>query len=321
MNGQRIEIGTVFGTYTVIGTEKSDKKKQIKYIIKCTCGNIAKKIGFELRKNGRCGKCRVLKVVGTRNHRATFLEYLGQSTFRCLCDCGKEFIGRARSKSCGCHLQDLHLANAKQLEGLSNGNVKILKFLYFKKGKDGSGGAIYKARCRCGNNFELRGAALPRIKSCGCRKFSNHSRGQEQGNAIYSDKQIRTMIDLYLSGLYSREEICDMTQVSLETFMDVIGNRSWRHIEVDKKVIASSPMKDFFRNPRRHHRLQPGQQYHSWTVLEKAPSKHRQAYWRCRCICGHESEVSASPLVHGDSKQCANCSLKHLIKSRYLTRL
>lgn len=49
-----------------------------------------------------------------------------------------------------------------------------------------------------------------------------------------------------------------------------------------------------------------------WTVLEEAepradPRDSRwrlRPYWRCRCKCGRERDVSEATLVHGHSKSC-----------------
>jgi|HubBroStandDraft_6_1064221.scaffolds.fasta_scaffold04118_11 hypothetical protein len=46
-----------------------------------------------------------------------------------------------------------------------------------------------------------------------------------------------------------------------------------------------------------------GQLYGKWTALEYIGNE----YWKCRCECGHESNISTSSLRMGGSKGCINC--------------
>ena len=41
-----------------------------------------------------------------------------------------------------------------------------------------------------------------------------------------------------------------------------------------------------------------------WTVIEKAKSRNNKGYWKCKCICGNESEVESYLLTSGQSKSC-----------------
>lgn len=318
MNGQKIEIGTVFGTYTVIGT-KVDHKNKTNYILRCTCGNECKKVGYYVCLNRKCTKCNVRNSIGTKNHKCTFLKHIRSNHFECVCDCGNEFIGRLRSKSCGCHHRDDYIADAKKLEGYKSKYIKVLKFLFFKDKKSGLKHAVYSARCGCRKVFQISRSLIETTKSCGCRKYANQAKGETQGSSLYSEKQIKSVIDLYLSDQYSMEEISSMTRVSLDVIKDVITNRSWRHIEVDEDLLEKSPFKNSFRIvKRRRHKIQPNDQYNNWTVICKAPRKHKQCYWLCRCKCGHESPVTGPSLVNGRSKQCERCHREYFVKRLYV---
>lgn len=47
-----------------------------------------------------------------------------------------------------------------------------------------------------------------------------------------------------------------------------------------------------------------------WTVVSRAPrtpKKNGSAYWRVRCECGNESEISGVTLRNGTSTQCGPC--------------
>lgn len=52
-----------------------------------------------------------------------------------------------------------------------------------------------------------------------------------------------------------------------------------------------------------------GQVFNKWTVLGPAPKREgsKNKYWRCRCICGNESEVDTYSLKHNKSKGCSFC--------------
>lgn len=53
-----------------------------------------------------------------------------------------------------------------------------------------------------------------------------------------------------------------------------------------------------------------GNTYGNWTVLEfshTANNKGRNAYWKCKCVCGTITNVMASSLRTGISTQCKSC--------------
>ena len=55
-----------------------------------------------------------------------------------------------------------------------------------------------------------------------------------------------------------------------------------------------------------------GMKINHWTVLEKSEKKRKDGifFWKCRCDCGLEREVSGSSLRSGRAKQCwFNCPL------------
>lgn len=53
-----------------------------------------------------------------------------------------------------------------------------------------------------------------------------------------------------------------------------------------------------------------GKSFSNWTVsyrdLEKNAS---QAFWKCRCVCGTESSISAAALKSGRSRSCRKCAV------------
>lgn len=310
-----IDLGDKFGSYTVVGKEV-DRRNRTVYMLRCYCGNTAKKIGSLVVKSQSCQKCAVNKVVGSKNHRVRFLEYLGKGRFRCLCDCGHVYEGRARSKSCGCHLVEAHVKKAKKLEGYRFGIIKILRFLRFRHNARGAKNSVYLAKCKCGNSFEIARPRVDSVHSCGCSRPSTHAKGQYQGSAKYLDQDVRSALDLYLTGEYTRREVASITGISDSCLKDVISGRTRKHIGADPNVLNESPLKHLYRNPRKFVNIVSGQRFNSWTALEKTETKHRQAYWICKCVCGRTAKVCKSSLTHGRSKQCQQCALKNLIAAR-----
>lgn len=51
-----------------------------------------------------------------------------------------------------------------------------------------------------------------------------------------------------------------------------------------------------------------GKTFWSMTVLERAPTRGNQSYFRCRCVCGAERLISANNLQRGQAKACRGCS-------------
>lgn len=50
-----------------------------------------------------------------------------------------------------------------------------------------------------------------------------------------------------------------------------------------------------------------GQIFEKLTVLEKAPSRNKRVYWKCKCECGNVLEVQADALNRGKTKSCGYC--------------
>ena len=62
-----------------------------------------------------------------------------------------------------------------------------------------------------------------------------------------------------------------------------------------------------------------GQTFGRWTVLQRAQSQRKDAYWKCRCTCGKEADVQGKSLRRGDSKSCG-CRWRELALSRVGTQ-
>lgn len=47
-----------------------------------------------------------------------------------------------------------------------------------------------------------------------------------------------------------------------------------------------------------------------WTVIEESPSKNRERYYKCKCVCGKIKDVSAKNLKYGKSHSCGCVAAK-----------
>lgn len=76
--------------------------------------------------------------------------------------------------------------------------------------------------------------------------------------------------------------------------------------------------------PRVQQRDLTGEVFGKWTVLEKVPRPAHLgtvgAYYRCRCECGAVRVIIGRNLIHGISRQCAQCGGKQSQASRLKRR-
>ena len=53
-----------------------------------------------------------------------------------------------------------------------------------------------------------------------------------------------------------------------------------------------------------------GRRFEKWTVLEFAFHRAKQAYWRCRCVCGNVRAIYAGNLIRRTSTRCRECCMR-----------
>lgn len=129
--GKFIDLtGKKFNKLLVISRHGKDSFGNISWLCKCDCGN-EKIITGAYLKNGDTKSCgcisNIKDISGQRFGRILVLDRLmstsGNSLYKCLCDCGKEFntyksgLISGRTKSCGCLNQELR----KSRIGIKNG--------------------------------------------------------------------------------------------------------------------------------------------------------------------------------------------------------
>lgn len=111
---------------------------------------------------------------GVPDSRITVKEYLGKNQWKCICDCGKEFVSagtmirKGQTKSCGC-LQKEQASQlfSKDLIGRRFGKLVVKTFT----GQVNSHGEkLYECLCDCGNTTIVSTGKLTSgdTSSCGC---------------------------------------------------------------------------------------------------------------------------------------------------------
>lgn len=59
-----------------------------------------------------------------------------------------------------------------------------------------------------------------------------------------------------------------------------------------------------------------GQTFGRWTVLSFSKMEKRKSYWRCKCICGTEKDISSGTLKNGNSLSCGCYKIERLREMR-----
>jgi len=136
------------------------------------------------------GKLIVIEREGSNNYNA--------ACWKCKCDCGNEIITQTGSlttgntQSCGCSYKELGIRRIKDLKGLRFGRLLVTEFIGSEKGRK----AIWKCKCDCGNEVEVRGNSLTRkdTQSCGC--FGKEQRIKAK-MLEYGEASINDIINVY----------------------------------------------------------------------------------------------------------------------------
>lgn len=194
-----------FSDWTVIERDLNKKVSSgnIYWICKCKCGTIRSVEGSKLRtgKTTSCGKC---KKPQNKKHRE-YIDLTGQTfgkwkvvekvktqrkntTYRCICECGKEKFVEGRhlkdgtSSSCGCNRK----GKVRDLTGQRFGKLIVLK----RYGSSKENNAIWECQCDCGNICIKNSKHLINLSStsCGCQNSSGENIIEKiliQNNIIY----------------------------------------------------------------------------------------------------------------------------------------
>ena len=222
--------GQRFGKLEVLYRNGSTKHKKAIWHCKCDCGNEKDIIGSELR-NGRvisCGcyhKEQFRQIAHSRRQYSinpgdkigslTILEEIQMGQYKCLCDCGREFITTGKilsvgdATTCGCGINRINHTFIDEV-GNKYGKLTVIEFV----GTDKNHQALWRCRCDCGNEKITTGNSLRRgdTLSCGCLNSKGEQKIQAillENNVIFetqktfqdlrSDKNYPLFFDFYLT--------------------------------------------------------------------------------------------------------------------------
>ena len=184
--------GNKYGRLTVLGRTDDyishNGRKHPQWLCKCDCGNQAV-VGSQELKSGNTKSCGCIRneyrnsptedIKGQRFGNLTILEYLGNSKWSCLCDCGKKTVVNTdklksgHTKSCGClkHISTTTI----NLIGKHFGSWTVLK-----QDNTTSHGTHAKwiCKCRCGNISSVDSGNLRNGTSTMCVDCYNKIRGE-----------------------------------------------------------------------------------------------------------------------------------------------
>ena len=160
---------------------KPSGKKISTWKCKCECGKILDVRTENLRtgKAKSCGcSCGRVDITNQKFGRLTVLEYVGNSSWKCKCDCGNiktiktANLKNGNTKSCGC-LQKEKVKEAIWKD-LTNQKFGRLTVLFPTEKKQGSN-IIWHCKCDCGKECDIAGNNLTsgNSTSCGCFKIEN----------------------------------------------------------------------------------------------------------------------------------------------------
>lgn len=112
-------------------------------------------------------------LIGQKFNHLLVLEYVGDSKWKCLCDCGKETVTKTSSlksgktKSCGCLRGQNTKGNTRNmppkqdLSGRRFGSLLVQEYIK---------GGLWRCKCDCGNEtiVDTRNLNTGHTRSCGC---------------------------------------------------------------------------------------------------------------------------------------------------------
>jgi hypothetical protein len=252
--------GQVFGEMTVIEYVGQSKKKAAMWLCRCSCGNEKVTLSSSLRK-GSVTSCGCRRREVFRRH-----SFSGQPKH-------KDMVGQVFGK----------------LTVTSRADPPRDRFLQ----------AMWRCRCECGNNIDVRGSHLRKEngqKSCSkCRPYAGKLLPYKVGQVIGN----LTILEL-APGYYKTREG---------------SHRGWRcQCKCGKIiVVTSSNLKsqksclDCSRKEGGKKQILPltGRKFGRLLVIGPTEVRyHGYVVWKCRCDCGEVKYLPTHSLVTGNTKSC-----------------
>ena len=217
----------------------------------------------------------------------------------CQCDCGntistrKDTLTRQKGNktSCGCDTAQRNgAAHTKDETGKKYGKLTVL----YRSSPLGSGQAIWKCKCDCGNETEVNGQYLRNgsVQSCGCLRHEGKSTINETGNkygrltVLKRDGNINT----HAAWLCECDcgNLCRVDGTHLRSGMAKSCGCYAKEVSSQVHLIN-----------------EVGNRYGKLTVIGRDESREAgKAYWICKCDCGNFTSVLSSNLRRGYVQSC-----------------
>ena len=196
--GQRIDLtGQRFGNLTAISFEsiKVGEQYRTMWHCVCDCGNDTA-VPVDRLRNGKavdCGRlCKLRKpkphndLTGQRFGKLVVVEYIGNSSWRCQCDCGNEHIVKTSylttgdTKSCG------KCSRAIDMTGKRFGKLTVVRRAKDRQTKRGDGIVMWECLCDCGNTIVTTRQELIKghKNDCGCSRDYHDIVGKRFGRLV-----------------------------------------------------------------------------------------------------------------------------------------
>lgn len=203
-------IGMKFGSLTVKSQGPNNKYNKKVFICDCDCGTkdySVPKIRLTTGKTKSCGCGRnpitfdTNELVGKTVGKFKVLEFIGKNEksvpmYKCKCECGNTVevngynLKSGSSTNCGCVRKET-LSKVKKLEEIPSGTKVGLLTVLYENGKDPSGHYfVYRCKCQCGNEVDIRSTYLRHTKVTSCGKCTT-----SYNNALIESVLIKYKMD------------------------------------------------------------------------------------------------------------------------------
>ena len=201
--GSNQYVNKKFDNLLCLSRDPNDSKK---FICKCDCG----------------------KIVSVKK------RYLnqGKSPRKChFCRYTKKYCNRVklnRKESVAITNYKKHMQKQEELIGHKFLNFKVLSFDKWQdQGKRRR--AFYLCKCKCGKICSLRIDSIGKKLSCGCIGKMK-LRGEKNYSAKFTNKQVKTMREMFKSGLYTQRKIAHMFNATDAHISQIIKEKTYRDI-------------------------------------------------------------------------------------------
>lgn len=323
--------GKKFGKLTVIdfNLEKSQALRMSVWNCKCDCGNTTTIQRQHLLSGKRqdCGRCiESLTKPGTKFGKLTVINQdlelskaRNKAMMHCKCDCGKDYYCSRSDLINGKRTECLDCVGSpkrdtEDITGRKFGKLRAIK--YDPDRSKAMKKTVWECKCDCGNTIyttisNLKGGIST---SCGCQRKET----------IQNEYKIN-MIDKRFGRLVVKSENIEASKKIQDSNGNIKSTIPYYNCDCDCGNTITVPGSGLREGSitscgqcYKHEDL-TGQEFGRLKVLEyvgsKVIGKSSYGFWKCKCTCGNEVEVSTQSLKSGNTKSCG-CLIKDSLKSR-----